>query len=142
MNRPRRGDPHSQRGNVVLFALVIVFALMITVGFVVDGGGRIAALQRADSIAREAARFAGQAMTSDALRGTNTKIDPVAGRAAAQRYLAAADATGTVTVQGDKVHVEVRVTYDPVFLTIIGIGRVTMTGEADSEPANVYEGDR
>lgn len=140
MTRRRRVD--SQRGNVVLFALVIVFALMICVGFVVDGGGRIAALQRADSIAREAARFAGQAMTPEALRGTSTKVDPHAGRAAAQRYLAAANVTGTVTIQGDTVHVTTRVTYDPVFLGIIGINSVTMTGEADSEPANVYEGAR
>lgn len=138
----RRVDRRSQRGNVVLFALVIVFALMLTVGFVVDGGGRIAALQRADSVAREAARFAGQAMTSDALRGTSTKVDPAAGRAAAQRYLAAANVTGTVSIQGDTVHVEARVTYDPVFLSIVGIRRVTMTGEATSEPANVYQGAR
>ena len=135
-----RIDLRSSRGNVLLFALIMVFALMLSVGFVVDGGGRIAALQRADSIAREAARFAGQAMTPAALRGTSTKVDPAAGRVAAQRYLAAADVTGTVSVRGTTVHVEVRIPYEPKFLSIIGIHTVTMTGEAVSEPANVYQG--
>lgn len=132
----------SERGSIMLFVLILTFAFMLTVGFVVDGSGRMNAVQKAESVAREAARFAGQAMTSDAVRGTGTTIDPAVGRSAAQRYLAASDVTGTVTIQGSRVHVQVNVTYDPVFLTIIGLTRVTVTGEADSAPANVLEGER
>ncbi len=138
----RRRLDRSERGSVLLFVVVFVFALLLAVGFVVDGSGRMNAVQRAESVAREAARFAGQAMTSDAVRGTGTTINPAAGRAAAQRYLAAADVTGTVTIVGSTVHVETRVAFEPVLLTIIGLGRVTVTGEADSAPANVLNGER
>lgn len=143
MRRPQLRDlRRSERGSIMLFVLILTFAFMLTVGFVVDGSGRMNAVQKAESVAREAARFAGQAMTSDAVRGTGTTIDPAVGMAAAQRYLAASDVTGTVTIQGTRVHVQVNVTYDPVFLTIIGLTRVTVTGEADSAPANVLEGER
>lgn len=137
-----RPNWRSQRGSVVPFALVIVVALMIVFGLVVDGGGRIAALQKAESVAREAARQAGQSMSGEAVLGTGVTIDTSAGRAAAQRYLAAAHVDGTVTIRGSTVHVVARVEFTPVVLSIIGIGKTTVTGEADSAPANVYEGQR
>lgn len=137
----RRGW-RSQRGSVVPFAVIIAFALMTVFGLVVDGGGRIAALQKAESVAREAARQAGQSMTGEAVRGAGVTIDTSAGRAAAQRYLAAAHVDGTVTIQGSTVHVVARVDFNPVVLSIIGVSKVTVTGEADSAPANVYQGQR
>ena len=39
-----------------LFVIVLAVALLAAVGLVVDGGGKIRALERADETAREAAR--------------------------------------------------------------------------------------
>ncbi|MGH3974134.1 MAG: hypothetical protein ACRDS9_12545, partial [Pseudonocardiaceae bacterium] len=41
--------PRDERGSTALFYVVIVFALFATIGLVVDGGGKIRALQQADS---------------------------------------------------------------------------------------------
>ena len=136
------GRADRERGNVILFAVVLAGTLMMITGLVVDGGGQIQAYQRADVIAREAARQGGQSMTSDSVRGEGSRVDPVAGRAAAQRYLAAAAVTGTVTISGAGLHVTVTTTYEPKFLSAIGIRRLSATGEADSQSDNVLEGRR
>ncbi|SHN88831.1 hypothetical protein SAMN05660350_04821 [Geodermatophilus obscurus] len=141
MRTPRR--LREERGSLSLFFVVAALALLVTVGLVVDGGGKIRALQRADAVAAEAARAGGQAIVeSRAVRGQGAVAHPAQARAAAEDYLAAADVAGTVTViDGTRLRVETSVTYDPVFLDLVGVGTQTSTGEAEVRLVQVLDGE-
>jgi Flp pilus assembly protein TadG len=126
--RQARGE---DRGGVTVFVAVCVFALIGLIGVAVDGGSKMRATERADYIAGEAARAGGQAIDpADAISGTAITVDPQAAAAAAQAYLSSAGATGTVSVSGDGKTLNVTVTgsYDTKFLSVVGIGSLSVTG--------------
>jgi Flp pilus assembly protein TadG len=124
---------------MTLFVVVFTVALLAAIGLVVDGGGKIRALQRADEAAREAARAGSQMLdVPSAVRGNGAHIDPAAAARAARAYLDAADVDGAVTVEGNSIRVSTRVTYQPVFLAAAGVGPMTVTGSAVARPV---EGD-
>ncbi|MFF9410391.1 pilus assembly protein TadG-related protein [Streptomyces anandii] len=119
------------RGGVTVFVAVCVVALIGIIGVAVDGGSKMRATERADYIAGEAARAGGQAIDpADAINGTAITVDPSAAAAAAQAYLSSAGATGTVSVSGDGKTLTVTVTgsYDTKFLSVVGIGSLSVTG--------------
>ena len=134
MNRAgRRRD--DDRGAITLFVAVFTLALLAAIGLVVDGGGKVRALQRADEAAREAARAGSQMLdVPSAVRGDGARVSPAGAARAARAYLAAAGVAGTVTVEGNAVRVSTRVTYAPVFLAFAGVGPMTVTGEAVAAP--------
>ena len=120
-------------GSISLLVVVLTIAVLAMIGLSVDGGGKIRALQRADHLASEAARAAGQAIEGpQAIQGGNKVVDPVAALAAAQNYLSAAGVTGTVTISADRRHITVTVTivYTTVFLGLVGIDALTATRQA------------
>jgi hypothetical protein len=133
----RHGMWHFRRpddeGRIALLVIVLTVAVLAMIGLSVDGGGKIRALERADNLASEAARAAGQAILApQAIEGGEKVVDPAAAVAAAENYLAAAGVTGTVTVAADRKHVTVTVTivYTTVFLGLIGIDTLTATRHA------------
>jgi hypothetical protein len=120
-------------GRIALLAIVLTFAVLAMIGLAVDGGGKLRALQRADRLAVEAARAAGQAIDApQAIQGGQKVVDPPAAVAAAESYLAAAGVTGTVTISHDRTQVTVTVTiiYTTVFLGMIGIDTLPATRQA------------
>jgi Flp pilus assembly protein TadG len=134
----RRGHPETdrrrdERGSISLYVVVIVFALFAAIGLVVDGGGKIRALQRAESVAAEAARVAGQAVDGGvAMEGLGGRIDAVTARNAAREYLDAAGVEGSVVVvDPTTLRVETTTRYEAVFLSLLGFGEMTTTGEAE-----------
>jgi Flp pilus assembly protein TadG len=130
MTRRRR-----EEGVVSLFVIVVVVALIAAIGLVVDGGGKIRALERADEAAREAARAGSQMLdVPAAVRGDRVDVDPGAAGRAARAYLDAAGVEGAVSVSRALVTVSTRVVYRPVFLGFIGVGPITVTGEASAAP--------
>lgn len=130
----------SERGSVTIWAVIAITACLIIMGLVVDGGARLRAGQRADQVAREAARAAGQAISGDPILGRPGLVDVSAGRQAARNYLAAAGVEGDITVNGTTITVNTRVRFAPVMLSAIGISSVTVTGSAVAETTQVYEG--
>ncbi|WP_406436542.1 Tad domain-containing protein [Streptomyces sp. NBC_01613] len=119
------------RGGITVFVAVCVIALLGIIGVAVDGGSKMRATERADYIAGEAARAGGQAIDpADAINGRAIVVDPQAAAAAAQAYLRSAGATGTVSVSGDDKTLTVTVTgtYDTKFLSVAGIGSLSVTG--------------
>ncbi|MET8772832.1 Tad domain-containing protein [Streptomyces sp. NPDC004658] len=120
------------RGGVTVFVAVCVIALIGIIGVAVDGGSKMRATEHADYIAGEAARAGGQAIDpADAISGKAIDVDPQAAAAAAQAYLRSAGATGTVSVSGDGKTLTVTVTgtYDTKFLSMVGIGSLSVTGQ-------------
>lgn len=132
----------SDRGSLSLFAVVVTVGLIVVIGLVVDGGGKIHAQQRAQTAAREAARAGGQAIVAGtAIRGQGAVVDTSAARTAAQNYLTAAAVAGTVSIQGgNTVVVRTSETYQPTFLSIVGVGTQTVTGQSEAEIMRTLNG--
>jgi hypothetical protein len=123
----------TDRGRVSVFLAIALAGVLILIGMVADGGARLRALQRADNVAAEAARAAGQGIDgSVAIPGGEKRLDPELAARAAQEYLAAAGVPGTATVGEDRKHVEVEVviTRPTAMLSLIGIDTIQVTGHA------------
>jgi hypothetical protein len=126
--RRKRLDDH---GGVTMFVAVCVVALIGIIGIAVDGGSKMRATERADYIAGEAARAGGQAIDpAQAVTGQAIVVDPQAAQAAAQAYLHAASAAGTVSVSADgkTLTVTVNDSYATKFLSAVGISSLEVTG--------------
>ncbi|MEV5989313.1 pilus assembly protein TadG-related protein [Streptomyces sp. NPDC052051] len=119
------------QGGVTVFVAVCVIALIGIIGIAVDGGSKMRATERADYIAGEAARAGGQAIDPAlAVAGKAIVVDPRTAQVAAQAYLHSIGATGKVGVFGDSKTLTVTVTsaYDTKFLSVVGIGSLSVTG--------------
>ena len=116
-----------------LLLVVAVFGLLIAVGLVVDGGQKLRSTQRADDAASEAARAAVLSIEpGNTIRGEQPKVNPAAARQAAQAYLQRAGVSGSVAVGDGRVQVRTTSSFTPSFLSIIGLGTQTVTGQASA----------
>ena len=124
----------AERGAIGVFLAVLVPGLLLIVGLAVDGGAKVAATQRANAIADEAARAGGQALDVSAALTGQVRVDPAAAVAAAQDYLSRNGVQGTVTVvDADTLQVSTTLSEPTTFLGLIGISTLTVegTGTAD-----------
>lgn len=125
---PPRRDERGQ--SVSVFVTVVVAAMIMTAGLVIDGGQKITAASRAEAAAAGAARAAANAGV------THT----IAGRSPADASLRAANAflagqpgiSGSASVSNGVVTVRTRASERTIFLAVIGIGSVSATGHAVS----------
>lgn len=126
-----------ERGQVTAFVAALTAGLLLVAGLVFDGGAALAAKTRALDQAQEAARAGAQELSLAWVRGgAGPLLDPVRAHAAAQASLAAAGATGTVSVVGDEVTVTVTRTTRTHLLHLAGVGeiRVSASATARAEP--------
>ncbi len=124
----------NERGSISIWVVTATIVMMTLVGLAVDLGGQVHAQQRAHDVAAQAARAGGQEVeAAPAVEGRYVALDTAAARRAAEQYLAAAGVEGTVTITGGTTLV-VRVTdiYEPTFLSMVGIGDLTVTGDASA----------
>lgn len=130
--RPRRAD--DECGAVAVFAVVVVLALFLAIGLVVDGGGKIRAMQRAEALAAEAARTGAQAVIFGADGAEHLTIDEGPACRAASDYLVQAGVQPTDCGAVDDVTLRVgaAVSYDNVFLSLIGQPTSQVTGSAQA----------
>ena len=122
-----------ERGSVTIWIITSATAMILLAGLAVDVGGQVHAKQRAQDIAVEAARAGGQQLQAPtAVRGQGAVADPGQAIGAARNYLAGtSDVTGTASVSGgNTITVNTTSTYEPKFLSIIGIGSLTVSGHA------------
>jgi Flp pilus assembly protein TadG len=119
---------------VSIWLVTSSFVMTVLVGLAVDLGGQVHAQQRASDLAAQAARAGGQQVqATTAIQGDPLRVEAGAARAAAQRYLTAADVAGSVSITGgDTLAVRVTDTYQPRFLGLIGIHNVRVSGEASA----------
>ena len=130
-------------GSVSLWAAVAAFAMIVMVGIAVDFGGQAVAEQRARTVAAQAARAAGQQLQPDTItRAGQPVTDTSHAVAAATSFLTQAGQTGTATVTGNTITVTVTGRYECVFLSILGISSLPVTGTSTAEVVRVYEGSR
>jgi Flp pilus assembly protein TadG len=124
----------AERGAVSIFLAVLVPGLLLIIGLAVDGGAKVAATQRANAIADEAARAGGQAIDVSAALAGQVRVDPAAAVAAAQDYLTRNAVQGAVTVvDGDTLQVTTTITQPTTFLGLIGISALTVEGSGTAD---------
>ena len=105
-------------------------ALIFIAGIVVDGQGKTLTFQQALTVAQSAARAGTNAATGTSVNGDAFDLSIPAAVSAAENYITAAGATGTVTVNGNEVFVTVDMAYTPRILWMIGPLPVQATGSA------------
>lgn len=126
-------DPEA--GSVTVFVAISVLGLLLLIGLVADGGAKLRATQRTDSVAAEAARAGGQALdVPGAIAGSGTRVDRALAVSAATTFLRQSGHTGTVTVSDDRALLVVTVTdtAPTAFLSLIGISTLTVTGHGEA----------
>ena len=127
---------------MTIWLALAAFAMILCVGIAVDLSGQVNSQQRVRDIAAQAARVAGEEVAvAQAVRGETPQVDAVAAKAAADAYLQQAGVAGTITVQGGNV-LEVTVTdsYQPIFLSSLGIGPLQVTGTSTARLLRAVQG--
>lgn len=120
-----------ERGNSLsAFVLVVVAALIMVAGLVIDGGAQVTATRRAEQAASEAARAAVDAGAPARASG-HVAPDHVL-RSAAEGVLTARGVVGTVEIDRGTARVRTTVSTRTVFLSIVGIDSLTAHGQADA----------
>ena len=124
----------SDRGSVTIWLAQAAFVMIVLVGLAVDLTGQVYAQQHARDIAAQAARAGGQHIIApQAIRGLGVQANATQAVQAAQTYLNGSDVTGTVSIQGGTtLVVTTRDTYDTKFLSIVGLGSMTVSGRAEA----------
>jgi hypothetical protein len=132
-SRLASGGP-SDGGAITLFVAIAMVGLLALAGLVVDGGAKVRAVQRADRLAAEAARAAGQAIDlAGVLEGSDVRVDRRAALVAAESYLRASGVEGSVRVidGGRAIAVTTTTSAPTVFLGLIGVPQFTVRGGAE-----------
>ncbi|WP_236655675.1 TadE/TadG family type IV pilus assembly protein [Streptacidiphilus carbonis] len=123
----------TERGALSIFVAICAAALLMLSGLVLDGGGRLRAIERADALADEAARAGGQQIDQAALlQGKGIRLDPRAAENAANAYLGANGVTGTPVADDRTITVNVTMTYHTVMLSLFGFGDITVGGHGSA----------
>ncbi|MBL7487776.1 hypothetical protein I6A60_38670 [Frankia sp. AgB1.9] len=130
------GPARRDGGTVTAFVVVMVAAVVMFGGLILDAGGALADKTAAMGVAQEAARAGAQHLDLNAFRTSGTvRLLPDEAVAAAQSYLTQAGATGTATVTGTTVTVTVTVTHHNQLLGIVGLSSLTVTATGSAHPA-------
>ena len=123
---PSRAGEHGY--TTAIFAAVAAVAVFMCVGLAVDGAGRVRAVQRAETVASDAARAGGRSAEASP-ENADVYAQFAAARNAAHVYLVGASGiTGSAEVIDGQLHVTTTTSYEPVFL--IFLGTITVHGDA------------
>ncbi|MFC5928611.1 hypothetical protein D6T64_21580 [Cryobacterium melibiosiphilum] len=131
-NRLYRGN-ESERGSASIAFVMIVLTLVVVIGLVVDGAGKIQANERAGQVAASAARAATNSVSGETVLSGALALNRDAAQAAALAYVDAAGMTGTVTFDGEIVNVAVATEYATKFVSLIGITSLPGGGQASAQ---------
>jgi hypothetical protein len=120
-------------GSVSVPMAISMLAMLLVVGLAIDGVRAAQGVARADALAEEAARAAGQDLDPRALIRGVAAVDPAAAAESARRYLLAAGVDGEVIIAApDRIRVEVTVRRPTVLLGLAGQDELTSRGSAEA----------
>lgn len=131
-----------ERGAVVtVWVALIAAALTLIVGLAVDLSGRVTTLRLASDTAAQAARAAGQQLDAETYTDTgHLEVAAARAKAAALAYAHAAGMRATARIEGTQLVVDVTASYEPVFLSTIGVGTQQVTATARVRVVRALEG--
>jgi Flp pilus assembly protein TadG len=147
--RPRgwRARVRDDRGALSPFVVMFAITVFILAGLVVDGGLAISKREQAADIAEQAARYAADDVSEEALRAGDVVVDQAACPARAQAIVGPLGREGAsldndrgqaacqVINGGEAVRVRVKIDYDAQLLTLVGVAHFTARAEAVARPA-------
>ncbi|WP_205752356.1 pilus assembly protein TadG-related protein [Cryptosporangium phraense] len=132
--------PTGESGQATAFLAVLVVALLLLAGLVLDGGTALAARTRALDAAQSAARAGAQQLDLPLYRATGqVRLDPYRAERAAQNFLAAAGIPGQVTTTTGAVTVTTRTDRPTQLLQLVGVDSLHATGTATAIPTTPGE---
>ncbi|WP_412538657.1 hypothetical protein R8Z50_22730 [Longispora sp. K20-0274] len=133
--RRQQASSRSDEGAVSVTVAYIGMIVVLMVAMLIGGGSVFAARARGYDVAAEAARAGAQQIDLAAYRANGTLVlNTIGAQAAAQRYLAAAGVTGTVTVSGATVSVTATSRQRTPMLSVFGKPTVQVTSTASASP--------
>lgn len=115
-------------------------AFILCVGLGVDLAGHATAQQRARAVAAEAARAGGQYLVL--APGSRPGADIPRAVRAADAYVASSGFTGTTTAEAGELRVRVAGVYETLFLGIMGVESLPLSGESAAAIVPVVGGNR
>lgn len=124
---------NDEQGSITPLFVVFVPALILVIGLVVDGAGKIQANENAQAIASGASRAAANAVASEVIVNGGLSLDNHRAQIAARDYIEAAGMTGGVTVTGNEIQVTVETTYATKFISIVGVTTLPAEASATAE---------
>ncbi len=125
-------DQRDQAGSMSAFVALLLVALMVLLGLVVDGGTALSARQAAADEAEQAARAGAGALSVEALRTGSLQLDPGAAVAAAEAFASEAGHPGTATASGAVVTVRIHFRVATQVLGIVGIHSLPVSAVASA----------
>ncbi|RKE22588.1 pilus assembly protein TadG-related protein [Streptomyces sp. TLI_171] len=132
-NVGERGVNGRDRGSISVMVAITAVSLVVVVGLVLDFGGQLRAMERADALAQEAARIGGQQLDIDRLRaGQGYHFDRQAAEDAARDYLRSRGVNGDITFP-DRANtttfsVACSTNYRTALLGVVNIDSLTVQG--------------
>jgi hypothetical protein len=127
------GLGRDEGGQITAFVVVMVAALILCAGLVIDGGLTLAAKVRATDEAQAASRAGAEQINVATYRESgDVVLDPTQATSAAQRYLARTGDRGTVSVIGNTVTVTVEATQRTQILSLAGIRSLSVSATASA----------
>ncbi|WP_204012830.1 hypothetical protein [Virgisporangium aurantiacum] len=139
-SRPRCWQPLLRRlrrddGMATVWMLYTGLIVVVLAGVVLGGGVVFGARTHGYDLAQQAARAGAQEIDLAAYRTNGTlRLDPARAAAAANRFLAAAGATGTVAVTAAQITVTATSQQDTPMLAGFGHPTVSVTATASATP--------
>lgn len=132
--RPGGTRPTGDQGAVSFFVVGCVIAFFALAGLAFDGGGRIHEGERADAVAREAARAACEQVDPNAVLSGVYQLDRAWARQAGAAYVSAARMSGyTLSFpQPDVCRVTLTADYPTQLLGLIGVSDLTVSGSGEA----------
>lgn len=128
------GRRRDERGSVSVWLIASAIALIGIAGIGFDLSGQVHTKQHAQNVATQAARVGAEQVSADAVVGGRVSVNFVSARYAAQSYLRDAGVRGSVSiVNGTTIRVTTSETYSTTYLGLLGIGHMTVTGDATAE---------
>jgi hypothetical protein len=122
-------------GQITAFVVVMMAALILLAGLVLDGGLTLAARERALGEAQQAARAGVQGVNLAVYRADGKLIlSPSEAVADGRAYLASIGADGTVTVAGNTVTASVTIVQPMQILDVAGLQSITVHASASAVP--------
>jgi Flp pilus assembly protein TadG len=119
-------------GSVTAFAVLLLVALFVVMGMVLDGGSQVSAHQSAVDEAEQAARAGAGALSVDALRLDSIQLDDQQAISAAEAFTVASGHPGSATVVGQTVIVHVQYRIPTAILGIVGITSLPVSASASA----------
>lgn len=128
------GHPVGDQGAISFFVLGCVVGFFALAGLTFDGGGKVHEAERADAVAREAARAACEQVDPQAVLRGVYRLDTDWARQAGAAYASSAGMTGyTLSFpRRDVCRVTLRADYRTQLLDLIGITDLPVSGSGQA----------